>query len=127
MCLIKACLHRSWCMFTLSADGGICAECRPAESLLRQRQLGGQMQGGSCCCWFVQMWSWRRLWRTTGTDSDKQQPTAADDDEDGPEPSQEMGARGQDHPHPAGTCECRQAAVATGQLCAGPHLAARPS
>lgn len=31
-------------MFTLSADGGICAECRPAESLLRQRQAGGQMQ-----------------------------------------------------------------------------------
>lgn len=35
------CLH-------FSADGGICAECRPAESLLRQRQAGGQMQGESC-------------------------------------------------------------------------------
>lgn len=34
-------------MFTLPADGGICAECRAAESLLRQRQLGGQMRGES--------------------------------------------------------------------------------
>lgn len=33
------------CMFTLTADDGICAKCRPAESLLRQRQAGRQMQG----------------------------------------------------------------------------------
>lgn len=36
-------------MFTVSADDGICAECRPAESLLRQRQAGrcrGRAAGG---------------------------------------------------------------------------------
>lgn len=32
-------------MFTMTADDGICAKCRPADSLLRQRQAGGQMQG----------------------------------------------------------------------------------
>lgn len=65
-CLITVCLCRSWCvcMFTLSADDGICAECRPAESLLRQRQAGGQMQERELLV-VVQLWPWRRLWRTS--------------------------------------------------------------
>lgn len=32
-------------MFTPTVDDGICVKCRPAESLLRQRQAGQQMQG----------------------------------------------------------------------------------
>lgn len=45
-------------MFTLSADGGICAECRPAESLLRQKQAGRRADAGkraAGCCAAVTM------------------------------------------------------------------------
>lgn len=69
--LITECQCRSCfvCMFTLSADGGICAECRPAESLLRQRQAGRQADARRELLVVVQLWPWRRLWRTSGCQS----------------------------------------------------------
>lgn len=120
---VCACAH----VFTLSADGGICAECRPAESLLRQRQAGrcreraaadaaaAAAAGGSL---WVQLWPWRRrrLWRTSvrqssaggeqGEDAERERVIErAPNDEDRPQPTQEMGPRGQDHTYPAGTRE----------------------
>lgn len=113
---IAACLHRSWCacVFTLSADGGICAECRPAESLLRQRQAGGRADAGRELLVVVQLWPWRRLWRTSvcqSTAGGEQGETQkgkrlSTNDEDGPQLAQEMGPRGEDHTYPAGAREC---------------------
>lgn len=106
-------------MFTLSADGGICAECRPAESLLRQTQAGGQMQEESC--WWLcscghgggcgAHQAARRALLAVNRERRGQHVESADD-EDRPQPAQEMGPRRQDHTHPSGTRECDPASAA---------------
>lgn len=105
-------------MFTLSADGGICAECRPAESLLRQRQAGGQMQEESC--WWLcscdhgggcgAHQAARALLLVIRERRRQEEQTA--NDEDCPQLAQEMGPCSQDHTYPSGTRECDSATVA---------------
>ena len=53
------------CLYVYTADSGICAECRPAESYLRQTQAGGWADAGRELLVVVQLWPWRRLWRTS--------------------------------------------------------------
>lgn len=108
-------------MFTVSADGGICAECRPAESLLRQTQAGGRADARRELLVVVQLWPWRRLWRTSGCQStaggeqgETRNSKERADDEDRPQPAQEMGPRGQDHTYPSGTRECDSATAGSG-------------
>lgn len=121
--LITACLCVSGCacMFTPAADGGICAECRPAESLLRQRQAGGRAgrcrrraAGGCAAVTMEEAVAHISLpehrWRWTGRHADKGETESANN-EDRPQPAQEMGPRGQDHTYTSGTRECDSATM----------------
>lgn len=104
-------------MFTVSADGGICAECRPAESLLRQTQAGGQMQEESC--WWLcscghggGCGAHQAARALPAVNGERRRLQESANDEDRPQPAQEMGPRGQDHTHPSGTRECDSATAA---------------
>lgn len=104
-------------MFTPTVDDGICAKCRPAESLLRQRQAGQQMQGELlvvCSLGYgggTAAHESARAPLAVNRDTRRKEETASASDEDCSQLTQEMGSCSQDHTYPSGTREFDCAAL----------------
>lgn len=105
-------------MFIPTVDDGICAKCRPAESLLRQRQAGQQMQGEllvMCSLGYggggTAAHESARAPLAVNRDRRRKEEAPSASDEDCSQFTQEMGSCSQDYTYPSGTREFDCAAL----------------